>query len=161
MPEIVPNVQGTSYDVPRIIQTSLAIVGALVGGYYSALGVYLISMGIPHFSNLSAPFLIIVTGLLTIVASKVAINGVLLDNASYMRMLSVMAWLIIIAEAWIVLATLGKPSTDNFRLAWGHMHSDNRWQLVWFENRFGCCGFESAQDMPSSKQCAESGRVNG
>ncbi|KAJ2898316.1 hypothetical protein IWW38_001429, partial [Coemansia aciculifera] len=67
-------------------------------------------------------------------------------------------------EAWVVLATaIGKLQIeDGFQFARSRIYNDNRWRLTWVENRFGCCGFKSAKDMPSSKQCiADLGRVDG
>ncbi|KAJ2025393.1 hypothetical protein GGI06_000605 [Coemansia sp. S85] len=166
MPLVVASIQGIGYDMPRLIQACLSIVGIVVGGFYSALGVYLVSASTPKFSYLAAPLVIIVTGTLIVVACKTALNGILLDNASFMRTLVVLAWIIAIAEAWIILTTaVEKPTTeDDFRFAWSRIFNNNRWQLSWFESRFGCCGFKSAADMPSSKQCADnlpSGRANG
>ncbi|KAJ2882263.1 hypothetical protein H4R27_003555 [Coemansia aciculifera] len=164
MPVVVANIQGRSYDMPRVIQACLSLVGVIVGAYFTAMGVYLMSASMPKFSYLAVPFLSIVTGLLTVVASKAAMNGILLDNFSFMRSLSALVWIIVIAEAWIVLATaIGKPNIeDDFRFAWSRIYNDNRWQLTWIENRFGCCGFKSATDMPSSKQCKdETGRIDG
>ncbi|KAJ2490276.1 hypothetical protein IWW37_003308 [Coemansia sp. RSA 2050] len=166
MPLVVASVQSMGYDLSRLIQACLSIVGVVVGGFYSAMGVYLVSASTPKFSYLAAPFLVIVTGALIVVASKTALNGILLDNASFMRTLASLAWIIAIAEAWVVLVTaIERPTMeDDFRFAWSRIFNKNRWQLSWLESRFGCCGFKSAADMPSSKQCADalsSGRVNG
>ncbi|KAJ2017442.1 hypothetical protein IW146_007227 [Coemansia sp. RSA 922] len=164
MPEVVVNVHGRSYSMPRVVQACLTVVGVIVGAYFSAMGVYLMSASLPKFSYLAIPFLFIVTGILTVVASKAAMNGVLLDNNSFLRSLSALAWIVIVAEAWIVLATaIGKPKIeDDFRFAWSQIYNENRWQLTWIENRFGCCGFKSASDMPSSKRCADdTGRIDG
>ncbi|KAJ2738909.1 hypothetical protein GGI20_006196 [Coemansia sp. BCRC 34301] len=164
MPELVPSIHNLGYDIPRAIQAALAIIGSIVGAYLCTMGVYLTSANTPGFAYYDVPFLAIVIGLQTVYASKLAMTGILQDNASYIRLLAVLIWLIIIGEAWLVVVTsIGKLSIEeDFRFAWSQIYNDNRWRLGWIESRFGCCGFKSAADMPSSDKCAkEPGRVNG
>ncbi|KAJ2009130.1 hypothetical protein GGI04_000690 [Coemansia thaxteri] len=83
-----------------------------------------------------------------------------------MRMLVPLACVIAVVEAWIaVVLAFGHSDIDtDFRVAWRRIYLDNSWRLRWMEDRLGCCGFESALDMPSSKACASDlvhGRTDG
>ncbi|KAJ2362842.1 hypothetical protein IW150_006900, partial [Coemansia sp. RSA 2607] len=131
-------------------------LGALIGALLAATGIHMLSTVLTiGFKFQQIPVFMVVLGLMSIYASSVGTDGVLHGSPGHMTALLAIIAFILLGETALMFETSMDPTSvaNDLYVLWRSQYTANRRSLSWYESHFGCCGFKSPADMPSSNNC--------